>query len=199
MCSKAEALLKIDAKQLDSLLHPQFDAKALKAAVPVANGLAASPGAACGGVYFTAEDAKEAAKLGPVLLVRNETSPEDIEGMSAAQGILTAPGGRTSPAAVVARGMGTCCVAGCGAVRLNEEGKYLTIGENRVNEGNSCPSTAPPATCISEKSPPWRPPSPETRHRHGLGGRDPGLKVRTNADTPRDAEAPCASARRASA
>jgi pyruvate,orthophosphate dikinase len=135
MATKAEAVMKIEPKQLDSLLHPQFDPKAIKSAKPVANGLAASPGAACGAIYFTAEEAKDAAANGPVLLVRNETSPEDIEGMAAAQGILTATGGRTSHAAVVARGMGTCCVAGCGAVRINEAEKYLTIGDARVNEG----------------------------------------------------------------
>ena len=137
MATKEEALLKIEPKQLDSLLHPQFDKDALKAAKPVANGLAASPGAACGAVYFTADDAKNAAANGPVLLVRAETSPEDIEGMAAAQGILTATGGRTSHAAVVARGMGTCCVAGCSALRINEEKKYLKIGDDIVvNEGD---------------------------------------------------------------
>ncbi|HBR08787.1 MAG TPA: pyruvate, phosphate dikinase, partial [Clostridiales bacterium] len=107
LCTKAEALLKIEPNQLNSLLHPQFDIAALKAAKPVANGLAASPGAASGAVYFTAESAKAAAKNGPVLLVRNETSPEDIEGMNLAAGILTVRGGMTSHAAVVARGMGT--------------------------------------------------------------------------------------------
>ena len=135
MCSREEALMQIEARQLDSLLHPQFDPKALEEAEAVASGLAASPGAATGRVYFTADDAKHAAADGPVLLVRNETSPEDIEGMAAAQGILTATGGRTSHAAVVARGMGTCCVAGCGAIRINEAEKYLTVNGNRVNEG----------------------------------------------------------------
>ena len=135
MCSKAEALLKIEPKQLDTLLHPRFDDKALDAATPVATGLAASPGAACGAVYFTAEDAREAAKTQPVLLVRLETSPEDIEGMAAAQGILTARGGMTSHAAVVARGMGTCCVAGCSDLIVDEANKLLRIHGNVVQEG----------------------------------------------------------------
>lgn len=136
MCSKEEALLKIDPKQLDALLHPRFDERALKNATPVASGLPASPGAACGAVYFTAENAKEHSKEGPVLLVRAETSPEDIEGMAASQGILTARGGRTSHAAVVARGMGTCCVAGCGALRINEKEGIMKIAGNIVREGD---------------------------------------------------------------
>ncbi len=135
MLTKEEALMKVEPKQLDSLLHPQFDKDALKAATPVATGLAASPGAACGAIYFTADEAKEAAKNGPVLLVRAETSPEDIEGMAASEGLLTATGGRTSHAAVVARGMGTCCVAGCSALRINEEKKYLTVDGQKVHEG----------------------------------------------------------------
>ena len=135
LCTREEAILKIEPNQLNSLLHPQFDPSALREAVPVANGLAASPGAACGGVYFTSESARDAAAHGPVLLVRNETTTEDIEGMAASQGILTATGGRTSHAAVVARGMGTCCVSGCAAVRINEKEKYLTVGGVRVNEG----------------------------------------------------------------
>ena len=135
MLTKEEALMKVEPKQLDSLLHPQFDKAALKNATPVATGLAASPGAACGAIYFTADEAKEAAKNGPVLLVRAETSPEDIEGMAASEGILTATGGRTSHAAVVARGMGTCCVAGCSALRINEEKKYLTVDGQKVHEG----------------------------------------------------------------
>ncbi len=133
--TKKEALLKVEPKQLDALLHPRFDETALKNAKSVASGLPASPGAACGGVYFTAEEAKEAAKRGPVLLVRAETSPEDIEGMSVSQGILTARGGRTSHAAVVARGMGTCCVAGCGALHINESEGYLEIDRQRVYKG----------------------------------------------------------------
>ncbi|MEG0875949.1 MAG: pyruvate, phosphate dikinase [Oscillospiraceae bacterium] len=136
MCTKEEALLKIDPKQLDAVLHPCFDTKALKNATPVASGLPASPGAACGAVYFTAQSTKEHAKEGPVLLVRTETSPEDIEGMAAAEGILTARGGRTSHAAVVARGMGTCCVAGCGAIHISEKEGTLTVGGNVVHEGD---------------------------------------------------------------
>ena len=136
LCTKEEALLKIDPRQLDKLLHPQFDPEALAAAKPIANGLAASPGAACGGIYFTAEECKAAAKNGPTLLVRMETSPEDIEGMHAARGILTARGGMTSHAAVVARGMGTCCVSGCGELRIDEEKKTLTIAGKVLNEGD---------------------------------------------------------------
>ncbi|MBQ3109174.1 MAG: pyruvate, phosphate dikinase, partial [Clostridia bacterium] len=136
MITKEEALLKIEPKALDSLLHPTFEPEALKKAVPVAHGLPASPGAACGRVYFTANDALEAHKRGEkVILVRLETSPEDIEGMYASEGVLTARGGMTSHAAVVARGMGTCCVAGCGEVRVNEAAKNCTIGGNVVNEG----------------------------------------------------------------
>ncbi len=135
LCTKQEALLKVEPKQLDALLHPRFDERALKAAVPVANGLPASPGAACGRVYFTAEEAKAHAPEGPVLLVRAETSPEDIEGMNVSQGILTARGGRTSHAAVVARGMGTCCVAGCAAVHIYEEEGFLKVGGNKVRAG----------------------------------------------------------------
>ena len=136
LCTKEEAILKVEPKQLDSVLHPQFNADALKAAKPVAAGLAASPGAACGAIYFTAEDAKEAAAAGPVLLVRLETSPEDIEGMAAAQGILTCRGGMTSHAAVVARGMGTCCVSGCGAISIDEDTKTLKVDGHILKEGD---------------------------------------------------------------
>ena len=135
LLTREEALLKIEPNQLNALLHPQFDPAALRDAESVAQGLAASPGAACGRVCFTAEDARDAAKNGPVLLVRNETTTEDIEGMAASQGILTATGGRTSHAAVVARGMGTCCVSGCGAVRIHEAEKYLTVGDHTIREG----------------------------------------------------------------
>lgn len=135
LCTKQEALLKIDPKQLDALLYPRFDSEALARAKPVASGLPASPGAACGAVYFTAADAEAHAAKGPVLLVRNETSPEDIAGMKSAQGILTAHGGRTSHAAVVARGMGTCCVVGCSALYINEKDREMYIGSYRVKEG----------------------------------------------------------------
>ena len=136
LCTKEEALMKIDPKQLDALLHPRFDQKALREATPIAKGLPASPGAACGAVYFTAEKAIEMAKEGPVLLVRNETSAEDVEGMNAAEGILTAHGGRTSHAAVVARQIGTCCVAGCGALEIHEKEGFLRVGETVVKEGD---------------------------------------------------------------
>ena len=134
---KKDAVLRVEPKQLDSLLHPQFDAKALKAATPIGKGLAASPGAACGRIVFTAEDAKEWANKGEkVILVRLETSPEDIEGMSAAQGILTVRGGMTSHAAVVARGMGTCCVSGCGEITVDYEAKQFTLGGKAYHEGD---------------------------------------------------------------
>ena len=139
MIDEKEAVTRIDAKSLDQLLHPTFDTKALKEAEVVGEGLAASPGAASGKIVFTAEEAKKLGKGGQgerVVLVRLETTPEDIEGMVAAQGILTARGGRTSHAAVVARGMGTCCVAGCGAIQLNEEAKQFTLGGVTFHEGD---------------------------------------------------------------
>lgn len=129
LITKEQALMKIDPKQLDELLHPKFDEKALKEATPIGSGLPASPGAACGKICFSAEEAMERAKnKEQIILVRLETSPEDIEGMNVAQGILTARGGRTSHAAVVARGMGRCCVAGCSALIIDEEAKKLTLG-----------------------------------------------------------------------
>ena len=134
-----EAVLRIDAKSLDQLLHPTFDAAALKAGEVIGSALPASPGAAAGKVYFTADEAKEAGKGGRgerVILVRLETSPEDIEGMHAAQGILTVRGGMTSHAAVVARGMGTCCVSGCGEIKINEEEKWFTLGGYTFHEGD---------------------------------------------------------------
>ncbi|MBS6510996.1 MAG: pyruvate, phosphate dikinase, partial [Clostridiales bacterium] len=131
--TKEQAILKVEPQQLDSLLHPQFEAKALKAAKPVAKGLPASPGAASGRIYFTAEDAMAAKERGEkIVLCRQETSPEDIEGMHVSEGILTARGGRTSHAAVVARGMGTCCVAGCGEVVINEDKKTMLLPDGRV-------------------------------------------------------------------
>ncbi len=135
--TEKDAVLRVEPKQLDSLLHPQFDAKALKAAKPIGKGLAASPGAACGRIVFTAEDAKAWTNQGEkVVLVRLETSPEDIEGMSAAQGILTVRGGMTSHAAVVARGMGTCCVSGCGEISVDYEAKQFTLGGTVYHEGD---------------------------------------------------------------
>jgi len=135
--TKEEAIMRIDAKSLDQLLHPTFDPAALKAAVQIGSALPASPGAAAGKVYFTAEDAVKAKERGErVILVRLETSPEDIEGMHASQGILTVRGGMTSHAAVVARGMGTCCVSGCGEIKINEEQKYFTLGGYTIKEGD---------------------------------------------------------------
>ena len=139
MIDTREAVLRVEPKQLDSLLHPQFDAAALKAAEVIGKGLAASPGAACGQVVFTAEDAKEAVESGKmkkVVLVRLETSPEDIEGMQVAQGILTVRGGMTSHAAVVARGMGTCCVSGCGEITVDYDNKLFTLGGKTYHEGD---------------------------------------------------------------
>ncbi|NLP16828.1 MAG: pyruvate, phosphate dikinase [Clostridiales bacterium] len=137
MITKEEAIKRIDAKSLDQLLHPTFDADALKASKPIGSALPASPGAAAGRVYFTAEDAVKANEEGNrVILVRLETSPEDIEGMHASKGILTVRGGMTSHAAVVARGMGTCCVSGCGEIKINEEEKYFTLGGHTIKEGD---------------------------------------------------------------
>lgn len=131
------AVLRIDAKSLDQLLHPTFDVDALKAGEVIGSALPASPGAAAGKVYFTADDAKAAGEKGErVILVRLETSPEDIEGMQAAKGILTVRGGMTSHAAVVARGMGTCCVSGCGEIKIDEEAKYFELGGHRIEEGD---------------------------------------------------------------
>jgi pyruvate,orthophosphate dikinase len=137
MRTKEEAVAMIDPRNLDTLLHPQFDAKALKAAAPAAKALGASPGAACGKIVFTADDAKAwAAKGEKVVLVRLETSPEDIEGMKASQGILTVRGGMTSHAAVVARGMGTCCVSGCGDIAMDEANKKFTLAGKEYHEGD---------------------------------------------------------------
>ncbi|MEF9896287.1 MAG: pyruvate, phosphate dikinase, partial [Clostridia bacterium] len=137
MITKDEAIMKVEPRQLDALLHPQFDPAAIKAATPIAKGLPASPGAACGQIYFTASETAEAAQSGlKVVLVRTETSPEDIEGMNHARGILTSRGGMTSHAAVVARGMGTCCVAGCSEVIVNEEEKTMTVGGKIYHEGD---------------------------------------------------------------
>ena len=138
MISEKEAVLMIDPKQLDALLHPQFNAVALKNAMPIGQALPASPGAACGKVVFTADDATEWArdKGEKVILVRLETSPEDIEGMHYAQGILTVRGGMTSHAAVVARGMGTCCVAGCGDLVVDEENNCFSIKGKVFHEGD---------------------------------------------------------------
>ena len=136
MRTEEEAVAMIDPRNLDTLLHPQFDAKALKAATPMGKGLGASPGAACGKIVFTADDAVEWAERGEkVILVRLETSPEDITGMKSAEGILTVRGGMTSHAAVVARGMGECCVSGCGDIAMDEANKKFTLGWQRVPRG----------------------------------------------------------------
>ncbi|MDE5792053.1 MAG: pyruvate, phosphate dikinase, partial [Oscillospiraceae bacterium] len=138
MKTEEEAVAMIDPRNLDTLLHPQFDAKALKAATPIGKGLGASPGAACGKIVFTADDAVEWAEKGEkVVLVRLETSPEDITGMKSAQGILTVRGGMTSHAAVVARGMGTCCVSGCGDIKMDEENKKFELAGKTFTEGDA--------------------------------------------------------------
>ena len=189
MITTDEAILKVEPKQLDSLLHPQFDAVALKKAKEIAMGLAASPGAACGMVYFTAEEATAAAKTGKkVVLVRLETSPEDIEGMAHAQGILTARGGMTSHAAVVARGMGTCCVAGCGALRVDEEAKTATVGDVVFHEGDWMSIDGSTGKVYAEAIPTVDA-SVSGDFATLMGWADAARKlgVRTNADNPHDA------------
>lgn len=190
MLTKTEAVLKVEPKQLDTLLHPAFYTEDLKNAEPIAKGLPASPGAACGKIAFTADEAKERASLGEnVVLVRLETSPEDIEGMIAAKGILTVRGGMTSHAAVVARGMGTCCVAGCGSIKVDEKKKtvevngkvytdqdYISLDGTSGNVyGEKIKTVAPEITGHFATFMAW---ADEIRK----------LKVRTNADTPRDAK-----------
>ena len=188
--TEEEAVLMIDPRNLDTLLHPQFDAKALKAATPIGKGLGASPGAACGKVVFTADDAEAwNAKGEKVVLVRLETSPEDITGMKAAQGILTVRGGMTSHAAVVARGMGTCCVSGCGDINMDEENKKFTLAGKEFHEGDYISidgSTGNIYDGIIETT---------DAQIAGEFGRIMAwadefrkLKVRTNADTPADAK-----------
>ena len=188
MITEEDAVLRVDPKQLDALLHPQFDAKALKAATPVGAGLAASPGAACGKVVFTAEDAKEWADKGEkVVSVRLETSPEDIEGMAAAQGILTVRGGMTSHAAVVARGMGTCCVSGCGEITMHAEDKYFELGGKKYNEGDYISLDGSTGKIYGEAVPTVEATISGDFDRF-MKWADAArtLKVRTNADTPRD-------------
>ncbi len=191
MKTEQEALLMIDPKQLDALLHPQFDPDALKAATPVANALAASPGAACGKIVFTAEDAVEQGKAGEkVVLVRLETSPEDIEGMNFAQGILTVRGGMTSHAAVVARGMGTCCVSGCGAIKMDEAHKQFELNGRIYHEGDYISLDGTTGNIYGEAIPTV--PASTTGGYFGrimeLSDKYRQLEVRTNADTPRDAK-----------
>ena len=188
--TEQEAVLMIDPRNLDTLLHPQFDAKALKAAKPLGRGLGASPGAACGQVVFTAEDAEKWKAAGKkVVLVRLETSPEDITGMKAAQGILTVRGGMTSHAAVVARGMGTCCVSGCGDIAMDEENKKFTLAGKTFHEGDVISIDGTTGNIYGEAIP------TVDATISGYFGRIMGwadkfrkLKVRTNADTPRDAK-----------
>ena len=190
MITKEEALLKVEPKQLDQLLHPAFDAESLKSAKVVAKGLAASPGAGCGKIYFSAQDVSAAKANGEkTLLVRLETSPEDIQGMNDAEGILTIRGGMTSHAAVVARGMGRCCVSGCGELKIDEEAKTLTLPDGRVmSEGDYMSIDGSTGYVYAEAV---KTVEPEISGDFGtfMGWADSvrRLRVRTNADTPRDA------------
>ena len=193
MISEQQAVAMIDPRNLDTLLHPQFDAAALKAATPVGKALPASPGAACGKIVYTAEDAKEWAARGEkVVLVRLETSPEDIEGMKAAQGILTVRGGMTSHAAVVARGMGKCCVSGCGAIVMDEENKQFTLSGKTYHEGDWL-SLDGSTGSIYDGAMPTVDASVSGDFGRIMGWADKfrRLKVRTNADTPHDAAKAC--------
>ena len=188
--TEEEAVLMIDPRNLDTLLHPQFDAKALKAATPVGRGLGASPGAACGQVVFSAEDAEAWNAAGKkVVLVRLETSPEDITGMKAAQGILTVRGGMTSHAAVVARGMGKCCVSGCGDIAMDEENKQFTLAGKTYHEGD-CISIDGSTGNIYDGLVPTVDAEISGNFGTIMGWADKfrTLKVRTNADTPTDAK-----------
>ena len=190
MITEKEAVLMIDPRNLDTLLHPQFDQNALKAATPAAKALAASPGAACGKVVFTAEDAKAWNARGEkVVLVRLETSPEDIEGMKAAQGILTVRGGMTSHAAVVARGMGICCVSGCSEIAMDEENKKFTLAGKTYHEGDYISIDGSTGN-IYEGIIPTVDASISGTFGRIMGWADKyrKLKVRTNADTPADAK-----------
>ncbi len=190
MISEQEAVLMIDPRNLDTLLHPQFDPAALKTALPVAKALGASPGAACGKVVFTAEDAKTWKDNGEqVVLVRLETSPEDIEGMKASQGILTVRGGMTSHAAVVARGMGTCCVSGCGDIVMDEEHKQFTLAGKTYHEGDFISIDGSTGN-IYDGIIPTVPATIEGEFGRIMSWADKfrKLQVRTNADTPADAK-----------
>ena len=189
MRTEEEAVMMIEPRNLDTLLHPQFDAKALKAATPIGKGLGASPGAACGQIVFTAEDAESWNAQGKkVVLVRLETSPEDITGMKSSQGILTVRGGMTSHAAVVARGMGTCCVSGCSEIKMDEENKKFELGGKVYREGDVISIDGSTGNIYGEAIP------TVDAVISGNFGRIMGwadkcrrLQVRTNADTPRDA------------
>lgn len=185
-----KALLMVEPKQLDSLLHPQFNAEALKNAVPITKGLAASPGAACGQIVFSAEDAKdEHAKGKKVVLVRLETSPEDIEGMAVAEGVLTVRGGMTSHAAVVARGMGECCVSGCGDIKINYETKTFELNGKTYHEFDWI-SLDGTTGCVYGEAIPTEPATISGYFKRFMDWADErrDLKIRTNADTPRDAK-----------
>ncbi|WP_394981304.1 pyruvate, phosphate dikinase [Candidatus Allofournierella excrementavium] len=192
MIDEREAVLRVEPKQLDSLLHPQFDAEALKKAEVIGKGLAASPGAACGQVVFTAEDAKESVENGSmkkVVLVRLETSPEDIEGMVVAQGILTVRGGMTSHAAVVARGMGTCCVSGCGEIVVDYDKQEFTLGGKTYKRGDWISIDGSTGNIYGEAIPTVEA-SISGDFGRFMGWADAArqLKVFTNADNPRDAK-----------
>ena len=188
--TEAEAVAMIDPRNLDTLLHPQFDAAALKAATPMGKGLGASPGAACGKVVFTADDAETwNAKGEKVVLVRLETSPEDITGMKAAQGILTVRGGMTSHAAVVARGMGTCCVSGCGDIVMDEENKKFTLGGKEFHEGDYISIDGSTGNIYDGVIPTVDAQiAGEFGRIMSWADKYRKLKVRTNADTPADAK-----------
>ena len=188
--TEQEAVLMIDPRNLDTLLHPQFDAKALKAATPLGKGLGASPGAACGKVVFTADDAEAwNAKGEKVVLVRLETSPEDITGMKASQGILTVRGGMTSHAAVVARGMGTCCVSGCGDIKMDEENKKFELGGKTFHEGDYISIDGTTGNIYGEIIPTVDAQiAGEFGRVMAWADKYRRLKVRTNADTPADAK-----------
>ncbi|MBN1041264.1 pyruvate, phosphate dikinase [Clostridium botulinum] len=190
MITKEEAVLKVEPKQLDTLLHPTFYTEALKQANPIAKGLPASPGAACGKIAFTAEEAKDRAALDEeVILVRLETSPEDIEGMVAAKGILTVRGGMTSHAAVVARGMGTCCVAGCGTIKVDEVKRTLTVGDKVYTGDDFISIDGTSGNVYGEKI---KTVIPEISGYFEIFMRWADeirkLKIRANADTPKDAK-----------
>lgn len=190
LLTKKEALLKVEPKQLDTLLHPAFYTEDLKNATPIAKGLPASPGAACGKIAFTADEAKERAALGEsVVLVRLETSPEDIEGMIAAKGILTVRGGMTSHAAVVARGMGTCCVAGCGTIKVDEKKKIVEVNGKVYSDKDYISLDGTSGNVYGEKI---KTVSPEISGYFAtfMSWADEvrKLKIRTNADTPNDAK-----------
>ncbi len=190
MITEDQAVLMVDPRSLDSLLHPQFDAAALKAAKEIGSALPASPGAACGKAVFSAEDAVEWADKGEkVILVRLETSPEDIEGMHVAEGILTVRGGMTSHAAVVARGMGTCCVSGCGDIKIDEEAKYFELGGKTIREGDYISLDGSTGKIYGEAIPTVEASiSGYFERLMNWADKARKLKVCTNADTPADAK-----------